>query len=104
MGACAVHQQAPDVAVAALGDAPSRSLPPLDRCCGTRPSHAANWRAERNSLALPTLATTAVAVIRPTPGISASRRLAAQEVCQARSFFSIEAISPWIDRICEVKH
>jgi len=48
MGARTMHQQAPDVAVSALGNMPSRSLPPLECCCGTRPSQAANWRAERN--------------------------------------------------------
>ena len=47
---------------------PSRSFPPLDRCCGTRPSHAANWRPDLNCRGSPTVAMMALAVIGPMPG------------------------------------
>src|SRR5215472_16205793 len=64
---------------------PRRSLPPLDRCCGTSPSHAANCRPDLNWVASPTVATIALAVIGPTPGIVASRRVTSFARCQAIS-------------------
>src|SRR5215472_6387605 len=64
---------------------PRRSLPPLDRCCGTSPSQAANCRPDLNWVASPTVATIALAVIGPTPGMVASRRLTSFARCQAIS-------------------
>ena len=99
MGARTMHQQASDVAVSALGNMPEPLLAAARVLLRyqTQPGGDLARRAELNGIA--TLATTAVAVIRPTPGISASRRLASQEECQARSFFSIRAICSWIARI-----
>ena len=54
---------------------PSLSLPPVECCLGTRPIHAARLRPDANALQSPTSATSAVATIGPTPGISSSRRL-----------------------------
>jgi hypothetical protein len=50
----------------------SRCLPPLEFCRGTSPSHAKNWRPFSNVLASPTLATSALAVSGPIPGIACS--------------------------------
>ena len=47
-----------------------RDLPPDEYCRGTRPSHAARCRPFLNSLASPTAATIAVAVIGPTPSMA----------------------------------
>ena len=41
----------------------SRVLPPVEYCRVVSPSQAANWRPELKSLASPTVATTALAVI-----------------------------------------
>ncbi len=65
----AVNQQGAQVGVAALGDAPSRTLPPLPVCVGTSPSQAQNSRPDLKALASPMVAMAAVAVSRPTPGI-----------------------------------
>jgi hypothetical protein len=54
---------------------PSRSLPPVECDLGARPSHAAKCRADLNWLASAMLAASAEAVIGPTPGIDANRRL-----------------------------
>ena len=54
---------------------PNRSLPPDEFCLGTSPSQAANWRPDRKTLASPTVATSAVAVMNPMPGMVSSRRL-----------------------------
>ena len=52
---------------------PRRSLPPLEFCLGTRPSHAAKSRPERKPCMFGTPAMIALAVIGPTPG-TVSRR------------------------------
>ena len=67
---------------------PSLSLPPLECCRGTRPSQAESCRPERNCAPSPIVATSAVAVMTPTPGIVARRRLASLERCHAKSVAS----------------
>src|SRR5262249_24674055 len=62
---------------------PSRSLPPVECCLGTKPIHAARLRPDENVFQSPTSATSAVATIGPTPGISSNRRLCSHERCQA---------------------
>src|SRR2546428_469074 len=52
-----------------------RSLPPEESWRGTKPNHAASWRPFLNVFASPILATSALAVIGPIPGIASSRRL-----------------------------
>src|SRR5271170_644751 len=64
---------------------PSRSLPPLEFCLGTRPIQAEKSLPDRNIFGSATLATRAVANVGPTPGISSSRRLASLDRCQALS-------------------
>src|SRR6266511_2173037 len=72
---------------------PSRSLPPVECCLGTKPIHAARLRPDENVFQSPTSATNAVATIGPTPGISSSRRLSSLERCQAWLRFSMATIS-----------
>ena len=48
-------------------------FPPVPDWRGTKPKKAANSRPERNDLASPIIATAAVAVSKPTPGISPMR-------------------------------
>src|SRR5262249_7478529 len=74
---------------------PRRCRPPVEHCLGVRPRKAAKWRADLNSLALATVATMAEAVILPTPGMVARRRLASLLRCQARIAWSISLI-----RVC----
>src|SRR5262249_34072518 len=62
---------------------PSLSLPPVECRLGTKPIHAARLRPDENVFQSPTSATSAVATIGPTPGISSSRRLSSLERCQA---------------------
>ena len=62
---------------------PSLSLPPVEYCRGTKPIHAARLRPDENVFQSPTSASSAVATIGPTPGISSSRRLSSHERCQA---------------------
>src|SRR5207247_6119351 len=62
---------------------PSLSLPPVECCLGTKPIHAARLRPDENTFQSPTSATSAVAMIGPTPGISSSRRLSSLDRCQA---------------------
>jgi hypothetical protein len=47
---------------------PSRSLPPVECCLGTRPIQAARLRPDENAFQSPTSATRAVATIWPMPG------------------------------------
>src|SRR3954471_5145869 len=54
---------------------PSRVLPPVEFCRGTRPSHAANSRPLRNAIGSTTVAAIAVAIIGPIPGMVAKRWL-----------------------------
>src|SRR5262249_47488691 len=72
---------------------PSLSLPPVECCLGTKPIHAARLRPDVNSFQSPTSATSAVATIGPTPGISSNRRLSSHERCQAWMRFSMATIS-----------
>ena len=60
-------------------------MPPLECCRGTIPNHAANCRPFLKVWASPTVATTAVAVIGPTPGTCISRWVTA---LQARRGFN----------------
>jgi len=53
------------------------SLPPVECCLGTKLIHA--LRPDENIFQSPTSATSAVATIGPTPGISSSRRLSSLE-------------------------
>src|ERR1039458_5838699 len=63
---------------------PSRVvLPPEEFWRGTRPSHAANWRPLWKTFASPTLATNALAVSGPIPGIACSGWLAVSSRGQA---------------------
>src|SRR3954468_14735284 len=62
----------------------NRSLPPLEFCRGTSPSHAANWRPFLKTEGSGTVAAIAEAVIGPTPGIVARLQLASSDLCQAR--------------------
>ena len=62
---------------------PSRSLSPEEFCRGTRPSQAAKCRPDRNWEESPTLATMAVAVIGPMPGMVARRWLCSLLLCHA---------------------
>jgi hypothetical protein len=78
---------------------PSLSLPPVECCLGTNPIHAARLRPDENILQSPTSATSAVATIGPTPGISSSRRLSSLERCQAGIRFSMATISAVDSRI-----
>ena len=64
---------------------PSRSFPPLDDCRGTRPRKAANSRPDLNMDGSVTLATIAVAVIGPMPGMVARRLLAGLARCHLSS-------------------
>ena len=52
---------------------PSLVLPPLEFCFGVNPSQAPNWEPFLNCLKSPTVATTADAVMAPTPLSSAAR-------------------------------
>ncbi len=72
---------------------PSRSLPPVECCLGTRPIQAARLRPDENTFQSPTSATRALATIGPTPGISSSRRLSSLDRCQAWMRFSMVPIS-----------
>ena len=62
----------------------NRSLPPLEFCRGTSPSHAANWRPFLKADGLGTVAAIAEAVIGPMPGMVARLQLASSDLCQAR--------------------
>src|SRR5262249_5248207 len=64
---------------------PSRVLPAVEWSLGVRPSQAAKWRAERKVAGSGAFMTSMAAVIGPTPGIWAKRRLASFWRCQAIS-------------------
>jgi hypothetical protein len=72
---------------------PNLSLPPVLCCFGTYPIQAARLRPEENVFQSPISATRAVVPIGPTPGISASRRLASQARYKVRMLLSMDAIS-----------
>ena len=71
-----MDQQGSDIAVAAFADAQQVLLAPLKCCRGTRPSPAATCLPLSKFLASPMVATSALAVIGPMPGIPASLLLA----------------------------
>src|SRR4051794_10035031 len=68
---------------------PRRWRPPVECCFGVSPRKAAKWRADLNSVGVATVAAMAEAVMTPTPGIVANRRLASLFRCQARIACSI---------------
>jgi len=82
-GAGTMNQQRSQVRIAPLADASSSVLPPLECCRGTNPSQAASWRAFLKLFASPIVATKALAVSGPMPGICASFLLAAFSRCQS---------------------
>ena len=51
-------------------------LPPLERCQGTKPIHAASWRPLANAFESPMLATNALTVEGPIAEIAVSSQLA----------------------------
>ncbi len=72
---------------------PKRTLSPLEFCFGTRPGQAANCRPERNCPGSLAVATIAVAVITPTPGMATSLRLASFSRCHSSNFWLSACIS-----------
>jgi len=71
-----------------------RACPCRVVCCfGTNPIQAARLRPDENIFQSPISATNPVAPIGPIPGISASRRLASHERCQAMMLLSMDPIS-----------
>ena len=75
---------------------PSRSLPPLEWGFGVSPNQAAKSRPDLKAAGSGTNALVAAAVIAPTPGIVASRRMSASRLASAttyRSSFSIWRVS-----------
>jgi hypothetical protein len=103
-GSGAVYQQSSQVTIAALADAPDFSFPPLALMRGVRTSHAAKWREDLNCLPSPTAATTAVAVIGPTPGAEARRWLSRLDLCQATMRLSISPSFSVRAPICRKRH
>src|SRR6218665_1512044 len=83
-----MHQQSSHVDIAAFAAA-QLPHPAIHACLlGSQASHAANSRTSLNAVGAPMAATTAVAVLRPTPGVSAkvlqdevSHRCAANTRC-----------------------
>src|SRR5688572_36615 len=71
---------------------PSRVLPPVEFCRGTRPSQAANSRPLRKAEGSGTVAAMAVATSGPMPGMAARRWLTASALCQARMRASTSAM------------
>src|SRR5262245_45151431 len=89
-------EQPAQMSIALLRDAAQSLLPPVECCLGTKPIHAARLRPDENIFQSPTSATSAVATIGPTPGISSSRQLSSLERCQAWIRFSMATISDLI--------
>lgn len=65
------------------GVAASTVLLPVPFCCGTRPSQNAKCLPDLKKPALATVATMAVAVMVPTPGLVTSRWLTSFVLCRA---------------------
>ena len=86
-------EQAPKISAPCFEMPPRRVFPPVDSCCGVRPSQAANCRPDRNCPGSVTVAASAVAVITPIPGIAASLWLASFPACQVASSRSSAPIS-----------
>lgn len=76
------NKKATDVGIALLADPPEPILFSDEFCRGTRPSQAASCRPDLNREASVTVATIALAVIGPIPGIVSRRRLNSCEQCQ----------------------
>ena len=89
----AENQQSAQIGMAHLGDAAEPLTPPYELCRGTRPSHAANSRAERKALASGMVAASAVAVIGPTPGTFSRRCTPSSSVERRRISRSSSAVS-----------
>jgi hypothetical protein len=68
-------------------------LPPLERWRGVRPIKAANSRPLAKDATSPTVATTAVAITGPTPGIVINRRAFSSVLTVTTNFSSITAIA-----------
>jgi hypothetical protein len=75
----ASDEQPAQMSIALLRDRPESLFAPVECCLGTKPIHAARLRPDVNSFQSPTSATSAVATIGPTPGISSNRRLSSHE-------------------------
>src|SRR5260364_374543 len=65
-----MNQQCAQIGIPRLLIPSSLTFPPEPVCFGTRPTQAANARPDLHALALPIVATAAVAVSMPTPCIS----------------------------------
>ena len=70
-----------------------RTLPPVPICPGVRPSPATNSQPDLNAAGPPIAATKAVAPSKPTPGVSATLRLAALSRCHSLRQHSIPRTS-----------
>ena len=68
---------------------PSRSLPPLEFCFGTRPIQAERLRPDLKACGSGTLATIALASTGPTPGTAISRRPTSVDRALARIMRSV---------------
>jgi hypothetical protein len=71
----------------------SLALPPVECCCGTRPSQVARSRLLRKAVPFPIAAVSAVAVSGPMPRIVSSLR-------QLSSFFAAWASSRFVASTC----
>ena len=80
-GMRADDKNAPQVAVALLGDRPKLLLAPVKSCRGTSPIQAAKSRPDRKTVGSATVAAIALAPMTPMPGIVSSRLLASFERC-----------------------
>jgi hypothetical protein len=70
---CGLHEQCPQILVAALGDLAQDVRSPVDSCFGTSPSQAPKSRPRVKPAPLPIAATTALEMIGPTPGTVITR-------------------------------
>ena len=82
-GACSVYQQRTQIRIAALADPQQTLFAARESWRGTKPNHAANCRPFLNVFASPMLATSALAVMGPMPGIASRRWLCALLRCHA---------------------
>jgi transposase len=78
---------------------PSRTLPPVPLWRGTSPIQAAKCRPERKEPGSVIVAASALAVIRPMPGIVSRRWLSSFVRCQARISCSTWPMRPWTSSI-----
>src|SRR5262245_44569083 len=70
---CGLHEQCPQILVARLEILPRIVRSPVDSCFGTRPSQAPKSRPCVKPAPLPTVASTALEMIGPTPGTVITR-------------------------------